>query len=92
MCIVCQEKQNYHVLCSQLVLHRKSEVAALLFQLHTVDRWALQTCVTIPAKLFMMDDITDNDTVMAWNDGLNMQMVGVTQMVSPIEKSEAALV
>lgn len=26
----------------------------------------------------MMDDITDNDTVMAWKYGLNMQMVGVT--------------
>lgn len=31
----------------------------------------------------MMDDITDNDSVMGWKYGLNMQMVGVTQMVSP---------
>lgn len=40
----------------------------------------------------MMDDITDSDTVMGWKYGRNMQMVGVTQMVSPMEQSEAALV
>lgn len=40
----------------------------------------------------MMDDITDNETVMAWKYGLNMQMAGVTQMVSSMEQSEAALV
>lgn len=70
-------------MCSQLVLHIKHEVTALPFQVHTVDSWALQMCVRIKAKLFMMDDITDNDSVMGWKYGLNMQMVGVTQMVSP---------
>lgn len=79
-------------LCSQLALHIKSEVTALPSQVHTVDSWSLQTCVRIKAKLFMMDDITDNDTVMGWKYGQNMQMGGVTQMVSPMEQSEAALV
>lgn len=46
----------------------------------------------IKAKLFMMDDVTDNDTVMGWKYGLNLQTGGVTQMVSPMEQSEAALV
>lgn len=71
---------------------KKYEVTALPFQIHTVDSWAWQTCVRIKAKLFMMDDITDNGAVMGWKYGLNMQMVGVTQMVSPMEQSEAALV
>lgn len=66
------------ILYSQLVLHIKSEDTALSFQVHTVDSWALQTCVRIKAKLFMMDDITDNDTSVGWKYGLNMQMVGVT--------------
>lgn len=56
-------KRTVHI-GSQLVLHIKSEVTAFPFQVHTVDSWALQTCVRIKAKLFMMDDITDNDTVM----------------------------
>lgn len=85
-------KKNCCILCSQLVLHIKPEVTALSFQVHTVDSWALQMCVRIKAKSFMMDDITDNNTVMGWKYGLNMQMVGVTQMVSPMEQSEAALV
>lgn len=80
------------ILRSRLALHIKSEVTALPSQEHTVDSWALQTCVRIKAKLFMMDDITDNDTVMGWKYGQNMQMGGVTQMVSPMEQSEAALV
>lgn len=78
-------------LCSQLALHIKSEVTALPSE-HTVDSWSLQACVRIKAKLFMMDDITDNDTVIGWKYGRNMQMGGVTQMVSPMEQSEAALV
>lgn len=83
MCIVCQEKKNCHILCSQLVLHIKSEVRALPFHVHTVDSWALQMCMRIKAKLFVMDGVTDNDTVMAWKYGLNMQMVRVTQMEHP---------
>lgn len=71
------------ILCSQLALHIKSEVTALPLQVHTVDSWALQTCVRIKAKLFMMDDITDNNTVMGWKYGQNMQMDGVTQMFHP---------
>lgn len=42
-------------------------------------------------KLFMMDDITDGAAT-GWKSGQNMQMVGVTQMVSPVEQFEAALV
>lgn len=78
-------------LCSQLALHIKLEVTALPSE-HTVDSWSLQACMRIKAKLFMMDDITDNDTVIGWKYGRNMQMEGVTQMVSPMEQSEAALV
>lgn len=89
---VHQGIKNCCILCSQLVLHIKYEVIAIPFQLHTVDSWALQTCVRIKAKLFIMDNITDNNTVMGWKYGLNMQMGGVTQMVSPMEQSEAALV
>ena len=85
-------EKELRISCSQLALHIKSEVTAFPFQVHTVDSWALQTCVRIKAKLFMMDDITDNDTVMGWKYGQNMQMVRVTQMVSPMEQSEAALV
>jgi len=48
--------------------------------------------VRIKAELFMMGDFTDNDAVMGWKYGQNMQMVGVTQMVSPMEQSDAALV
>lgn len=40
----------------------------------------------------MMNDIKDNDTLMGWKYGLNMQMAEVTQMVSPMEQCEAALV
>lgn len=58
-------KELLHISCSQLALHMKPEDTALPFQVHTVDSWALRTCVKIKAKLFMMDDITDNDTVMA---------------------------
>lgn len=39
----------------------------------------------------MMDDITDGAAT-GWKSGQNMQMVGVTQMVSPVEQFEAALV
>lgn len=56
-------------------LRRKSEVTALPFKAHTLDSWALQMCVRIKAKLFMMDDITDSDTVMGWKYGQNTQMV-----------------
>lgn len=80
------------ILCSQLALHIKSEVRALFPQVHTVDSWSLQTCVRKKAKLFMMDDIADDNTVMSWKYGRNMHMGGVTQMVSPMEQSEAALV
>lgn len=58
-------KELLHISCSQLALRMKCEDTALPFQVHTVDSWALRTCVRIKAKLFMMDDITYNDTVMA---------------------------
>lgn len=61
MCNVCQGKKNC-ALCSKLALHIKSEVTALPSQEHTVDSWALEKCVRIKAKLFMMDDITDSDS------------------------------
>lgn len=64
MCNVLSGEKELCIFGSQLVLHIKSEVTAFLCQVHTVDSWALQTCVRIKAKLFMMDDITDNDTVM----------------------------
>lgn len=57
-----------------------------------MDSRALQMWARIKAKLFMMDDITDNNTVMAGSMDLDVQMVEVTQMVSPMEQSEAALV
>ena len=63
-------KKNCHILCSQLVLRTKPDVTALPLPVHTVDCWALQTRVRIKAKSFTMDDIADNDTVMAWNYGL----------------------
>lgn len=81
-----------YVFCSQLALHRKPAVAPLPPPAHTVDSWAWQMCVRIKGKLFMMDDITDNNAGMGWKYGQNMQMGWVIQMVSPMEKSEAALV
>ena len=87
-----QGNKELPILFSQLALHVKSEVTALPPPAHTVDSWTLQTCVWIKAKVFMMDAITDNETVMGWKYGRNIQMGEMTQMVSPMEQSEAALV
>lgn len=87
-----QGSKELPILCSQLALHVKSEVTALPSPAHTVDSWTLQTCVRIKAKVFMMDDMTDSETVMGWKYGRNIQMGEMTQMVSPMEQSEAALV
>lgn len=64
MFTVCQGGKRTAPIVLPVGLHIKSEVTALPFQVHTVDSWALQTCVRIKAKLFMMDDITDSNTVM----------------------------
>lgn len=86
----CQRKKNCAYYAPSWPCITYLQLAPYL--LHTVDSWSLRKCGRIKAKLFMMDDITDNDAVMGWKYGQNMQMGGATQMVSPMEQFEAALV
>lgn len=57
-------KKNCHILCSHMVVHIKHKVTALPFQNTLWTAGFGNVCVWIKAKLFTMDDITDNDTVM----------------------------
>lgn len=67
-CTVCQEEEkrtapNSAPASKKKRREEKCEFVALTFQAHTMDSWASRKCVRI--KLFMMDDIADDDKEMA---------------------------